>query len=80
MRVLEIIAQISLFAGLFYGLYRLVQYGKRKSRGAYALGSLLMLFGVGNVRDPSNQAIQEARQYKHSEDDDSGEPPDGRID
>ena len=52
----------------------LMRSAKRRSAGALALGSVLLLFGVGNVRDPENQTIEQAKTPQPKKGEDSGGP------
>ena len=54
----------------------LVQYAKKASAGAYVLGTVFMLMGFGNMQDPTMEMVQQAKQVKKHEEDDSGDPPD----
>lgn len=40
-----------------------------------ALGAVLMLFGLGNVQDPANNVVREAKALQPEDDDDTGDPP-----
>ena len=55
---------------------QLVRLGKKGSTAAHVLGATFMLIGFGNFRDPTNEVVQQAKQLKQREDDDSGDPPD----
>jgi len=66
-------------AGLtfFVGLgARAVRYAKKGSAGAQVLGAAFLFFSMGNMRDPSDEIMQQAKQLKRREEDDSGDPPD----
>lgn len=52
-----------------------VRYAKKGTPGAQVLGAVFLLFGMGNIRDPSNEIVQQAKQLKRREEDDSGDPP-----
>ena len=54
---------------------QLVRFGKKATPAAHVLGATFMLMGFGNMRDPSNDMVQQAKQLKQREDDDSGDPP-----
>jgi hypothetical protein len=54
----------------------LVRLSKKGSAAAHVLGASFMLLGFGNFRDPTNEMVQQAKQLKQREDDDSGDPPD----
>lgn len=70
--VFAAVALTSLFA---LGV-QLVRLGKKGSTAAHVLGATFMLIGFGNFRDPTNELVQQAKQLKQREDDDSGDPPD----
>ena len=70
--VFAAVALTSLFA---LGV-QLVRLGKKGSAAAHVLGATFMLIGFGNFRDPTNEIVQQAKQLKQREDDDSGDPPD----
>jgi len=70
--VFAVVALTSLFA---LGV-QLVRLGKKGSTAAHVLGATFMLIGFGNFRDPTNETVQQAKQLKQREDDDSGDPPD----
>ena len=70
--VFAAVALTSLFA---LGV-QLVRLGKKGSTAAHVLGATFMLIGFGNFRDPTNETVQQAKQLKQREDDDSGDPPD----
>ena len=55
---------------------KLILLSKKGSAAAHVLGATFMLIGFGNFRDPSNEIVQQAKQVKQREDDDSGDPPD----
>ena len=54
---------------------QLVLLSKRGSAAAHVLGATFLLMGFGNFRDPTNETVQQAKQLKQREDDDSGDPP-----
>jgi hypothetical protein len=56
-------------------MVRAVRYAKKGSPGAQALGLTLLLFGWGNIRDPTENIVQQAKQLKRREEDDAGDPP-----
>lgn len=53
---------------------QLVRYARGRSAGAYAVGAVLILFGVGNVRDPAQQMLSRAQPQVRNNDD-PGDPP-----
>jgi len=40
------------------------------------LGAVFMLIGFGNMRDPSNEIVQAAKEHKQRKENDQGDPPD----
>jgi len=62
-------------ASLFWVGVQAVRFAKKGSPGAEVLGAALLLFSFGNFRDPLNETVQEAKQLKRREEDDSGDPP-----
>jgi hypothetical protein len=75
-RVLLVAAAAAALA--FLGV-ALVRFAKKRSVGALALGSILLLFGVGAIKDPENHAIAQAKAPKLKEEDDSGDPPNDKT-
>ena len=69
--VFAAVALTSLFA---LGV-QLVLLSKKGSAAAHVLGATFLLMGFGNFRDPTNETVQQAKQLKQREDDDSGDPP-----
>ena len=64
-----------LFCGLVAGCCLVVHWARRRSRRAYVIGAVLAPFMTGNVVDPDFRIVQEAKQLKKREEDDSGDPP-----
>ena len=57
-------------------LYRVVVWARRRSKRAYVVGAALApLIALGKVTDPDFRIVQEAKQLKKREEDDSGDPP-----
>jgi hypothetical protein len=57
-------------------LCRLVGWARGRANGAYVFGALLTPFmGVGDVVDPDFRIVNETKQEKREEEDDSGDPP-----
>jgi len=71
-RVLGFLAILAIFITL---CVLAVRYAKKGSGGAAVLGAALMLMGFGNMRDPTNTAVQEAKQSKKGQEGESGDPP-----
>lgn len=58
-------------------LWRIARWARSRPKGAYVLGALIVPFGgIGNVSDPQYKMVNEARELKKREEDDSGDPPD----
>jgi len=68
-------------AGLFFLLlYKIAIWARRRASGAYVLGAFLIpLGGMGNVSDPDFKIVNEAQQIKKKEEDDTGDPLQGRA-
>jgi hypothetical protein len=68
MNALRLFGEIALsavtFVVLIYVGVRLVRYAKTRTAGAYALGAVLVLFGIGNIREPDNQLLEQAQPGK----------------
>jgi hypothetical protein len=75
-------AAVMLFLwAVFYGLYRVVVWARRRRKRAYAIGAALApFFALGNVSDPDFRILLEAKRLKNREDDDPGDPPDSEDD
>ena len=57
-------------------LYRVVVWARRRSKGAYVIAAALAPpIALGKVTDPDFRVVQEAKQLKKREEDDSGDPP-----
>ena len=54
---------------------RAVRFAKRGTAGAQVLGAGFMLLSGGNIRDPDNELVEQAKQLKQRDEDDSGDPP-----
>jgi hypothetical protein len=72
LRVLLVVAVCVL---LLWGLVALVRHARRGGKGIQAAGAMLMLFGWGNLRDPANNPVAEARDGRIRKDNESGDPP-----
>jgi hypothetical protein len=70
-----VFAAVALISLLALGV-QLVRLGKKATTAAHVLGATFMLIGFGNFRDPANEPVQQAKQLKQREDDDSGDPAD----
>jgi hypothetical protein len=77
----QVVFWMAVFALLVYLGVKAVRHAKKGVPGAQVLGAVFLLFGFGNIRDPTNDIVQQARQLKQREDDDAGDPPEhGRDD
>ena len=57
-------------------LFRVVTWARQRRQSAYFVGMAMTPFiALGNVRDPDFRIVQEAKQFKNREEDDSGDPP-----
>ena len=66
------------FCVAIFCLYRVVVWARRRSKRAYVVGAALAPFiALGKVTDPDFRIVQEAKQLKKREEDDSGDPPTG---
>ena len=54
----------------------LIRSAKRRSPAVLALGAILVLFGVGAVKDPESQAIEQAKTPRAKKGEHSGDPLD----
>ena len=70
--VFAVVALGSLFA---LGV-RLVLLSKKGTAAAHMLGAAFMLMGFGNMRDPSEEIVQAAKEHKQRKENDQGDPPD----
>ena len=70
--VFAVVALGSLFA---LGV-RLVLLSKKGTAAAHMLGAAFMLMGFGNMRDPSDEIVQAAKEHKQRKENDQGDPPD----
>ncbi len=73
--LLRILLETGAVLVLTYAGVRLIRYARRRSTGAYVLGAALLLFGLGNVQDPRNEALLVAQQLKPKKGNESGDPP-----
>jgi len=73
LRVLLITAALTIPCVL--GIF-LMRYARRGGKGFKAAGAMLMLFGWGNLRDPNNDTVAEARDGRIRKGTHSGDPLD----
>jgi hypothetical protein len=73
---------LALFAvGVFWFAHRVVTWARRRSKRAYVIGAALApVIALGNVVDPDFRVVQQAKQLKKREEDDSGDPPNAKSD
>ncbi len=62
-------------AAFVWLLISLVRAARRGGRRMHAVGAMLMLFGWGNLRDPRNDPVAEARDGRIRKGEESGDPP-----
>jgi hypothetical protein len=62
-------------AGFLWLLIALVRRARRGGKGVRAAGAMLMLFGWGNMRDPANNPVAEARDGRIRKGNEAGDPP-----
>ena len=62
-------------AGFLWVLIAIVRRAKRGGKGVQAVGAMLMLFGWGNMRDPGNNPVAEARDGRIRKGESTGDPP-----
>jgi len=53
----------------------LVRGAKRGGKGMQALGAAMMMFGWGNMRDPRNDTVAEAKDGRIRRGTEAGDPP-----
>jgi len=59
-----------------YVLYRVARWARARTTGAYVLGvALAPVIAAGSVVDPDSRVVNEAKQLKTREEDDTGDPP-----
>jgi hypothetical protein len=61
---------------LFAGVAFLIRSARRGGRAIQVVGAALTLMTIGNVRDPSNERVEAAKQPRKKESGESGDPPD----
>jgi hypothetical protein len=62
------------FVAFILVLLALVRGARRGGKGMRAAGAMLMLFGWGNLRDPSNDTVAEAQDGRIRKGNESGDP------
>lgn len=71
----SVFAVVALGSLLALGV-RLVLLSKKGTAAAHMLGAAFMLMGFGNMRDPSDEIVQAAKEHKQRKENDQGDPPD----
>ncbi|HET7131046.1 MAG TPA: hypothetical protein VFJ95_02305 [Gammaproteobacteria bacterium] len=59
---------------------RAVRLAKRGTAGAHVLGAAFLFFSMGNMRDPTDDVVQQAKQLKRRNEDGAGDPAHGDDD
>lgn len=72
-RALLTLGALGLFAWL---LVAVVRAAKRGGKRMHAVGAMLMLFGWGNLRDPSDNPVAEAREGRARRGQENADPTD----
>ena len=72
LRALMILAILGFLIAL--GIWA-VRYGRKGTGRAGMLGAALLFFGFGNMLDPTNEAIHQAKESKKRKEGESGDPP-----
>jgi len=85
MELLTILGNVLLAGGglslVIFPLYAIVLRARTRASGAYVLGAFLIpIGGMGNVSDPDFKIVNEAKQLKREEEDDTGDPPNSEVD
>jgi hypothetical protein len=62
--------------GVLWGMVALLRQAKSGSKAVRAAGMMMALFGWGNMRDPRNDTVAEARDGRVRKGNESGDPPD----
>ena len=73
---LKIIGVAAAAVGFIWLLVALVRNAKRGGKGMQAVGAALMLFGWGNLRDPADNPVAEAKDGRVRRGETSGDPLD----
>ena len=75
MTVLEGVVAWSIGMILIAGAAILIRGARRGGKAIHVIGAALTLMTMGNVRDPSNEAAEVAKQPRKKEAGESGDPP-----
>ena len=66
-------------AAFCWSLIALVRHARRAGKSARAMGAMLMLFSWGNMRDPRNDTVAEAKDGRIRKGNDAGDPLDRDV-
>ena len=70
----QVVASLGTMYVVFLGISA-IQYASKGSAGAQVFGAALILMGFGNMQDPTMERVQQIRQLKKYEEEDSGASP-----
>ena len=73
--LLRVILTVGALAGLVWLGVALVRGARRGGKGMQAIGAAMMMFGWGNMRDPRNDTVAEAKDGRIRKGNESGDPP-----
>ena len=73
---IRVFLTLVVLAEFVWCLVMLVRRARRGGKGIHAIGAMLMLFGWGNLRDPSNNTVAEANDGRIRKGTSSGDPLD----
>jgi hypothetical protein len=72
---IRIAAVTAVCTALILGCLALVRHARKPGKTFKAFGAALMLFGWGNLRDPRNDTVAEAKDGRIRGSNESGDPP-----
>ena len=70
---------ILLLIAAFWGLFRLVLWGRTMSRGALLFLAIFPLIAIFPIPPPAFKNVEKAKQEQCKSDEDPGDPPDDEI-
>ncbi len=73
MGALEGLVVLLLLVLVVAGFMWATRRAKRGGEGIHVVGAVLMLMGFGNMRDPTNETVQVAKQTRRRDSGDSGD-------
>jgi hypothetical protein len=79
-QALRVLLTWTALAGLAWVLFAIVRSVRRGGKPMHAIGAALMLFGWGNLRDPGDNPVAEAKDGRIRRDEYSGDPLDPNSD